>query len=379
MPGSAQNAGIHFRLRARERIFLLADDGSFHERDGALQPEDPLTFVDGSGSYGEKLARTQLKSSETEAVVAGRATIHGHPVVLAVCDFEFLGASMGSVYGEKLVRAVERSLTSGDPLLTISASGGARMHEGPYSLMQMAKTVSALARLGREGIPHLSLLTDPCYGGVTASYTMVADVIMAEPKAMIGFAGPRVIEQITKQKLPEGFQTSEFLLEHGMIDLIVERSNLRSMLATLLDHYALARSVRLSRSPANRTGSGVARGARSERYRGGRGAGWPLPRARSRGGRIVTDVAADPASSQIQQNGQTGQDESVPWTMSAWEQVQLARHRDRPRMLDYVTALTQRLYRAPWRPHLRRRPRPDRRDRPLSRPFRDDPWSPEGS
>ena len=250
--------GYHFRLRARERIFLLADDGSFHERDGAIQPEDPLTFVDGSGSYTEKLERTQRKSGETEAVIAGRATIHGHPVVLVVCDFEFLGASMGSVYGEKLVRAVERSLTSGDPLLTISASGGARMHEGPYSLMQMAKSVSALARLGREGIPHLSLLTDPCYGGVTASYTMVADVIMAEPKAMIGFAGPRVIEQITKQKLPEGFQTSEFLLEHGMIDLIVERASLRSTLATFLDHYARARSGRLSRSPAHRIAAGPA-------------------------------------------------------------------------------------------------------------------------
>ncbi len=252
--------GFHFRLRARERIFLLADDGSFHERDGAIQPEDPLTFVDGSGPYSEKVARTQRKSGETEAVITGRATIHGHSVVLAVCDFEFLGASMGSVYGEKMVRAVERSLTSGDPLLTISASGGARMHEGPYSLMQMAKTVSALARLGREGIPHLSLLTDPCYGGVTASYTMVADVIMAEPKAMIGFAGPRVIEQITKQKLPDGFQTSEFLLDHGMIDLIVERSSLRSTLATFLDHYARARSARLSRSPANRNSSGAASG-----------------------------------------------------------------------------------------------------------------------
>ncbi|MBA3414028.1 MAG: acetyl-CoA carboxylase carboxyltransferase subunit beta [Chloroflexia bacterium] len=244
--------GFHFRLRARERIFLLADDGSFHERDGAIQPEDPLRFVDAGGPYDAKLARTQLKSGETEALITGRATIQGYPVDLAVCDFEFLGASMGSVYGEKLVRAVERSLRSGDPLLTISASGGARMHEAPFSLMQMAKTVSALARLGRAGIPHISLLTDPCYGGVTASYTMVADVILAEPGAMIGFAGPRVIEQITKQKLPEGFQTAEFLLGHGMIDGIAERASLRTTLATLLAHYDRARAGRRALSPATR-------------------------------------------------------------------------------------------------------------------------------
>ncbi len=242
--------GFHFRLRARERIFLLSDDGSFHERDGAIQPEDPLTFVDGNGPYHEKLARTQRKSGEMESMITGRATIRGYPVVMAVCDFDFLGASMGSVFGEKLVRAVERSLRSGDPLLTISASGGARMHEGPFSLMQMAKTVSALARLGRAGIPHVALLTDPCYGGVTASYTMVADVILAEPGAMIGFAGPRVIEQITKQKLPEGFQTAEFLLAHGMIDLIADRPSLRSTLTTFLAHYDRARVSRQALSPA---------------------------------------------------------------------------------------------------------------------------------
>lgn len=242
--------GFHFRLRARERIFLLSDDGSFHERDGAIQPEDPLDFVDGGGPYNEKLARTQRKSGETESMITGRATIRGYPVVMAVCDFDFLGASMGSVFGEKLVRAVERSLRSGDPLLTISASGGARMHEGPFSLMQMAKTVSALARLGRAGIPHIALLTDPCYGGVTASYTMVADVILAEPGAMIGFAGPRVIEQITKQKLPEGFQTAEFLLAHGMIDLIADRPSLRSTLTTFLAHYDRAHTARQALSPA---------------------------------------------------------------------------------------------------------------------------------
>lgn len=251
--------GFHFRLRARERIFLLADDGSFHERDGAIAPQDPLRFVDGSGPYDQKLASTQRKTGETEALITGRATVGGYPVVLAVCDFDFLGASMGSVYGEKLVRAIERSLQSNTPLLTISASGGARMHEAPFSLMQMAKTVAALARLGRAGIPHISLLTDPCYGGVTASYATVADVILAEPGAMIGFAGPRVIEQITKQKLPEGFQTSEFLLEHGMIDQIVIRSELRGVVTTLLGHYARAGAGRQALSPAAQIGNNGAR------------------------------------------------------------------------------------------------------------------------
>ena len=228
----------HFRLRARERIALLADPSSFEEWDAEVQPEDPLGFVDGGGPYDLKLERTQAKSGETEALVTGRAELDERPLALAVCDFNFLGASMGSVFGEKLVRAAERCVDEGVPLLTISASGGARMHEGLFSLMQMAKTTAALARLGHARVPHLALLVDPCYGGVTASYATVADVIMAEPGALIGFAGPRVIEQINKQKLPEGFQTAEFLLGHGLIDLIVDRAALRSTLVTLLDHYA---------------------------------------------------------------------------------------------------------------------------------------------
>ncbi len=244
----------HFRLRARERVFLLADDGSFIEWDTELRPEDPLDFVDGGGPYTDKLRRTRTKSGETEALVTGRATVGGHPVGLAVCDFDFLGASMGSVFGEKLARAAERCTKGGMPLLTVSASGGARMHEGIFSLMQMAKTVAALARLGRAGVPHLALLTDPCYGGVTASYATVADVVLAEPKALIGFAGPRVIEQITKQKLPEGFQTAEFLLEHGMVDLIVTRPALRATLCSLLGHYAGARAHR-DLAPSDRDGA----------------------------------------------------------------------------------------------------------------------------
>ncbi len=232
--------GYHLRLRARQRIAHLADAGSFREWDAGLRPVDPLGFVDGAGSYAAKLEATQRKSGEPEALVSGEAAIDGRPLVLAVADFDFLGASMGSVFGEKLVRAIERAGERRLPLLTVSASGGARMHEGMLSLMQMAKTVAALDRLGRAGVPHLALLTDPCYGGVTASYATVADAIVAEPGALIGFAGPRVIEQITKQKLPEGFQTAEFLLEHGMIDRICPRDELRGLLVTLIDHYGRA-------------------------------------------------------------------------------------------------------------------------------------------
>ena len=243
----------HFRLRARQRIGQLLDPGSFTEWHANILTEDPLAFADGSGSYEQKLEQTRTKSGESEALIVGRGSIEGQPVAIAVSDFEFLGASMGSVFGEKLVRAIELAEQHREPLLTVSSSGGARMHEGLFSLMQMAKTVSALAQLGRAGMPHIAMLVDPCYGGVTASYATVADVIVAEPGALIGFAGPRVIEQITRQKLPEGFQTAEFLLAHGMIDMIVPRVELRDTLAALLRHYgeqiqaaAAARNVPVS-------------------------------------------------------------------------------------------------------------------------------------
>lgn len=230
----------HFRLRARERIALLVDPGTFMEWDSQVRPVDPLEFVDPSGPYSAKVARTQAKTGEIEALITGEALIEGRAFVLVVADFDFMGASMGSVWGEKLARAVERARERRLPVLTVNASGGARMHEGLFSLMQMAKTVAVLNELGRERLPHISLLVDPCYGGVTASYATVADVIIAEPGALIGFAGQRVIEQITKQKLPAGFQTAEFLLDKGMIDLIVDRHNLRQTLATLRDHYLAA-------------------------------------------------------------------------------------------------------------------------------------------
>ena len=232
-----QKCGYHARLGARERLEMLLDPDSFGEWDASLQAEDPLGFVAGDERYDAKLGSAQRKTGLVEAVVSGEGAIKGSPLALVVGDFGFLGASMGSVYGEKLARAAERAVGRGLPLLTVSASGGARMQEGIFSLMQMAKTTGALTRLGAARLPHLSLLVDPCYGGVTASYATVADVVLAEPGAMVGFAGPRVVEQITRQKLPEGFQTAEFLLAHGLLDLIVPRRELRTTLATLLRLY----------------------------------------------------------------------------------------------------------------------------------------------
>lgn len=236
--------GHHFRLTAQQRIELLADEGSFEEWDAELRTADPLGFHVGDESYREKAEATARKSGVDEAVTSGKLSIDGRDYAVVVTDFSFMGASMGSVYGEKIARAVERAIADELPLLTISSSGGARMHEGMFSLMQMAKTTSALAQLRRHRLPHISLLVDPCYGGVPASYAGVGDVIIAEPGARIGLTGPRVIEQVTRQKLPEGFQTAEFSLEHGLIDLVVPRSQLRQQLATLADLYQQARQSR---------------------------------------------------------------------------------------------------------------------------------------
>lgn len=227
----------HFRLSARERIDLLVDADTFEEWDTDIRPTDPLEFVDSQGSYVDKLAKTQKKTGETESLITGKGMVNGRPIVLVVAEFRFLGASMGSVWGEKLARAVERAIELRIPVMTVNASGGARMHEGLFSLMQMAKTIAAFHRLGQNRLPHFSLLIDPCYGGVPASFATVADVMLAEPGALIGFAGQRVIEQVTRQKLPEGFQTAEFLLEHGMIDQIIERGSIRHTLTLLSDHY----------------------------------------------------------------------------------------------------------------------------------------------
>lgn len=229
--------GYHYRLSARQRIDQLADDGSFTEWDAGLRTADPLDFKVGNERYGDKARSTVERAGVSEAVVSGWLMIDDRAFAVVVTDFSFMGASMGSVYGEKLARAAERAVEQGIPLVTISASGGARMQEGMLSLMQMAKTTAALSVLGEARIPHLSIMVDPCYGGVTASYAAVADVVMAEPGARIGFAGPRVIEQVTRQKLPEGFQTAEFLLEHGLIDRVAPRDQIRESLRAFHDLY----------------------------------------------------------------------------------------------------------------------------------------------
>lgn len=242
--------GYHYRLPATDRVAMLAGDGPFEEWDSNLSTADPLDFKVGDESYLEKAAGTARKSGVPEALLSGLIEIEGRKLAVVVADFAFMGASMGSVYGEKLTRAAERALDMEIPLLTISSSGGARMQEGLFSLLQMAKTTTSLTRLGHARLPHFSLLTDPCYGGVTASYATSADVVIAEPGARIGFAGPRVIEQVTRQKLPEGFQTAEFLLEHGLIDRVVPRSDLVKTLKILIDHYAVARGGAPVRQPS---------------------------------------------------------------------------------------------------------------------------------
>lgn len=232
----------HFKLTAQERINLLVDPDSFVEIDAGMISADPLQFVkrakDDVQTYPDKLREEIKKSGLNEAIISGHATIEKCPLALAIMDFRFLGASMGSVVGEKIARAVELAIEKHIPVLIASASGGARMHEGTFALMQMAKTSAALAKLGEAGLPYFSLLTDPTTGGVTASFAMLGDVTMAEPGALVGFAGPRVIEDFMHIKLPEGTVNSEFVHRHGMIDAVVHRQQLRETLARLLRFYA---------------------------------------------------------------------------------------------------------------------------------------------
>lgn len=227
----------HFHLSAFERIDLLMDDGTFEETHRGLTPADPLGFADGDKSYPEKIGEVQKRSGLMEAAVCGRGNLEEMPVAIAVLDFNFLGASMGSVVGEKIVRCSEDAIDWRVPFITVAASGGARMHEGLFSLLQMAKTVAALTKLAHHRLPHISILTDPTTGGVTASFASLGDVTVAEPGALIGFAGPRVIEQTTRQKLPPGFQTAEFLLERGMIDMVIPRREMKGVVAKLLRLY----------------------------------------------------------------------------------------------------------------------------------------------
>lgn len=225
----------HFPISVSERIALLTDLGTFQEWEAGLEPQDPLQFVD-SRSYRERLKAQQDKTGRKDALVIGEAAVNGRRIVLAVFDFGFMGGSMGSVVGEKFCRAAERAQQARMPLVLVTTSGGARMQEGILSLMQMAKTSTAVAKLGEARVPFISILADPTFGGVTASIAMLGDVIIAEPKALIGFAGPRVIEQTIKQQLPDEFQRAEFLREHGMIDMIVERKHLKEALSRLLSH-----------------------------------------------------------------------------------------------------------------------------------------------
>ena len=226
-----------FRISARERIGQITDAGSFEERETGLATIDPLAFKD-TKKYRERVRAAAQKTSTDEAVICGIASIGGQPTVLAVFEFGFLGGSMGSVVGEKLARAIELAIDKHLPVVIISASGGARMQEGILSLMQMAKTSVALQRLAAAGLPYISILTDPTTGGVTASFAMLGDVILAEPRALIGFAGPRVIAETLRQPLPEGFQRSEFLLAHGQLDMIVERRDLKETLSRVLAFFA---------------------------------------------------------------------------------------------------------------------------------------------
>lgn len=225
--------GYHFRVPPELYLEILTDPGSFRETDGKVRSADPLNFTD-LKSYASRLVAAEKKTGRGDAIVTGTATLEGMPIALGVMDFQFIGGSMGSVVGEKIARIARQALADRRPLILISASGGARMMEGIYSLMQMAKTSVVLAQLHEAGIPYVSILTDPTTGGVTASFSMLGDVHLAEPGALIGFAGPRVIEETIRQELPEGFQRSEFLLEHGIVDQVVDRREMRETTVRLL-------------------------------------------------------------------------------------------------------------------------------------------------
>ncbi len=229
------SCGHHFRLPAERYVEILLDEGSFEEIDEGLHSEDPLRFQD-LKPYKARLKAAEGKVGRKTALLAGTGALEGVGVTLAVMDFRFIGGSMGSAVGEKIARAARTAMERKEPLIIVSASGGARMQEGIYSLMQLAKTSAALAGLHEAGLPYISLITDPTTGGVTASHAMLGDVNLAEPGALIGFAGPRVITETIGQELPDGFQRSEFLLQHGMIDRVVDRKDLKTTLGVLLRH-----------------------------------------------------------------------------------------------------------------------------------------------
>ncbi|MFT5125857.1 MAG: acetyl-CoA carboxylase carboxyl transferase subunit beta [Candidatus Omnitrophota bacterium] len=234
--GVCTHCNHHFSLAREERIAMFADEGSFEEWDEELISVDTLKFT-GTASYSDKLVKNQAKTGYNDAISCGKARMSGFDIGLGVMDFKFLGASMGAVVGEKVTRLIERSTEAGMPVVLVCASGGARMYEGLFSLMQMAKTSGALARHAEAGLPYIPILTHPTTAGVMASFATLGDVIIAEPEALIGFAGPRVIKETTQQDLPDGFQRSEFLLKHGLLDMIVHRHDLKERVADLLTFW----------------------------------------------------------------------------------------------------------------------------------------------
>ena len=285
----------YFRVHAYRRIEMIADEGSFEEWDKEMDFVNPLEFK----GYEEKVRKLQEHTNLNEAVVTGKVMIGGNPAVVGVCDGRFMMASMGWIVGEKIARAVERATEEKLPVIIFTCSGGARMQEGIVSLMQMAKTSAALKKHSDAGQLYISVLTDPTTGGVTASFAMLGDVILAEPKALIGFAGPRVIEQTIGQKLPKGFQRSEFLLDHGFVDRIVEREEMKDVLARIL---------------AMHSGAGAENGSKEEKD---------------------TKAAKDTMDAKKSENSETGRTAAV----SAWERVQLSRKKDRPVGTDYIDGL----------------------------------------
>lgn len=237
------HCAYHFRIGARDRLEMLFDDGKYERLDEEVTSGDPLEFVD-TKPYKDRVTQAKKSSGLPEALVSGTGKVGGHLVYAGAMDMSFIGGSMGSAVGEKITRLIERALEKKGAVIVFAASGGARMQEGTLSLMQMAKISAALARLHEARLPYISVLTDPTTGGVTASFAMLGDVNLAEPKALIGFAGPRVIEQTIRQKLPKGFQRSEFLLEHGMVDIVVDRREMKTTLVRMLDFMMNDKKVR---------------------------------------------------------------------------------------------------------------------------------------
>lgn len=314
--------GGYFRVHAYRRIEMIADENSFEEWDMDLQTENPLDYK----GYEEKIEKLQEKTGLREAVVTGKATILGEPAVLAVCDGRFMMASMGEIVGEKITRAVERATRQELPVIIFACSGGARMQEGIVSLMQMAKTSAALKRHSDAGLLYISVLTDPTTGGVTASFAMLGDIILAEPKALIGFAGPRVIEQTIGQKLPKGFQRSEFLLEHGFIDQIVERPKMRETLGRILEFHGKVQTDiedtidKTAGETASQTGDQAVDQAT---------------------GKIVSKTTVHTADEIKSKDSEDIVDKAQTQKINAWDRVLLSRRKNRPVGSDYIRMLFQ--------------------------------------